>query len=95
MPRRARIAPGELVYHTLNLANGRNELFSKPEDYAAFEESWLQRCTAFQFACSLWRKLNDDRESLLSAWPLDGPENWVDWVNEFKLMPRSKRYGDA
>jgi len=37
MPRRARIAPGELVYHTLNRANGRNELFSKPEDYAAFE----------------------------------------------------------
>ena len=22
-----------------------------------------------------------DRESLLSAWPLDRPENWVDWVN--------------
>jgi len=31
--------------------------------------------------CSLWRKLNGDRESLLSAWPLDRPENWVDWVN--------------
>ena len=37
MPRRARIVPGELVYHTLNGANGRNELFSKPEDYVAFE----------------------------------------------------------
>jgi putative transposase len=31
--------------------------------------------------CSLWRKLNGDRESLMSAWPLDRPENWVDWVN--------------
>lgn len=37
MPRRARIATGELVYHTLNRANGRNQLLSKPEDYAAFE----------------------------------------------------------
>ena len=37
MPRRARITPGGLVYHTLNRANGRNELFSKPEDYG----EWL------------------------------------------------------
>ena len=171
-PRRARIAPGELVYHTLNRANGRNELFSKPEDYAAFERimaaamhrfptrllayclmpnhwhmvlwprkdgevtaflRWLtlthsqrlhaQRHTAgyghiyqgrfksfpieqdqsllnvLRYVernalranlvdqaqdwrwCSLWGKLNGDRESLLSAWPLDRPENWVDWVN--------------
>ena len=32
--------------------------------------------------CSLWRKLNGDRESLLTAWPLDRPEDWVGWVNE-------------
>jgi putative transposase len=32
--------------------------------------------------CSLWRKLNSDRESLLSAWPLDRLENWLAWVNE-------------
>ena len=31
--------------------------------------------------CSLWRKLSCDRDSLLSAWPLDTPENWVAWVN--------------
>jgi hypothetical protein len=37
MPRRARITPGGWVYHTLNRANGRSELFSKPEDYVAFE----------------------------------------------------------
>jgi REP element-mobilizing transposase RayT len=37
MPRRARIAPGEIIYHALNRANGRTQLFDKPEDYAAFE----------------------------------------------------------
>jgi putative transposase len=36
-PRRARIAPGEIIYHALNRANGRSQLFDKPEDYAAFE----------------------------------------------------------
>ena len=37
MPRRARIAPGEIIYHALNRANGRSRLFDKPEDFAAFE----------------------------------------------------------
>ena len=37
MPRRARIAPGEIIYHALNRANGRSQLLDKPEDYAAFE----------------------------------------------------------
>jgi putative transposase len=37
MPRRARIAPGEIIDHALNRANGRSQLFYKPEDYAAFE----------------------------------------------------------
>ena len=32
--------------------------------------------------CSLWRKLNGDRDSLLSASPLDTPEDWVNWVNK-------------
>jgi putative transposase len=37
MPRRARIASGEIIYHALTRANGRSQLFDKPEDYAAFE----------------------------------------------------------
>ncbi len=31
--------------------------------------------------CSLWRRLNGDRESLLSKWPVDIPADWVGWVN--------------
>src|SRR5579884_2518325 len=37
MPRRPRSAPGGLVYHALNRANGRSTLFHKEPDYAAFE----------------------------------------------------------
>jgi putative transposase len=37
MPRVARKAPGGLVYHVLNRANGRLRLFKKDEDFAAFE----------------------------------------------------------
>jgi len=37
MPRRARIAPGGLVYHCLHRAVARRALFETDEDYTAFE----------------------------------------------------------
>src|SRR5579864_4498621 len=37
MPRLARRAPGGLVYHVLNRANGRLRLFKKDDDYLAFQ----------------------------------------------------------
>ncbi len=48
MPRRASKAPGELVYHTLNRANGRNKLFSNPENHAAFERIKVAAMHRFQ-----------------------------------------------
>jgi putative transposase len=37
MPRLARKAPGGIVYHVLNRANGRLRLFKKEDDFLAFE----------------------------------------------------------
>ena len=42
MPRRARQAPGGLVYHVLNRAVARLPLFQKDGDYEAFERVLLQ-----------------------------------------------------
>jgi putative transposase len=36
MPRSARVAPGGIVYHIINRANGRLRLFKKEEDFLAF-----------------------------------------------------------
>lgn len=36
MSRQARIAPGGMVYHVINRANGRLKLFKKEEDFLAF-----------------------------------------------------------
>ncbi len=41
MPRTARNAPGGLVYHVLNRANGRLRLFKKNDDFLAFEQVLL------------------------------------------------------
>src|SRR5688572_12556416 len=38
MPRTARAAVGGTVYHILNRGNGRQAIFRKPGDYAAFVE---------------------------------------------------------
>ena len=37
MPRAARIAPGDMVFHILNRANRRARIFGHPGDYDAFE----------------------------------------------------------
>jgi putative transposase len=42
MSRQARNAPGGLVYHVLNRANGRLRLFRKDEDFLAFEKVLIQ-----------------------------------------------------
>ena len=42
MPRIARHAPGGIVYHALNRANGRLRLFKKDEDFLAFEQAMQQ-----------------------------------------------------
>jgi len=42
MPRTARHAPGGLVYHVLNRANGRLRLFKKEADFLAFEKVLLE-----------------------------------------------------
>ena len=46
MPRAARVTPGGLVYHVLNRGVGRNRLFFKDADYAAFEEIMAETLAA-------------------------------------------------
>ena len=47
MPRKARVAPGGMVFHVLNRGVGRRRLFEKEGDYAAFEAiiaETLEKC---------------------------------------------------
>lgn len=44
MGRPLRVAPGGLVYHVLNRANGRQRLFDDDGDYVAFERVLAQAC---------------------------------------------------
>jgi len=49
--------------------------------------------------CSLWRRLNGDEESLLSAWPIDMPTDWLGQVSEaqsaaeLEVLRRSENRG--
>src|SRR5687768_16729675 len=42
MPRKARVAPGGVVYRVLNRAAGRTNLFRMEQDFAAFERVMVQ-----------------------------------------------------
>ena len=42
MPRNARVDVGEEIYHVINRANGRLQIFSKDEDYKLFEQILLE-----------------------------------------------------
>lgn len=42
MARMARVAVGDVVYHVLNRANGRAQIFESPEDYKHFESLLLE-----------------------------------------------------
>jgi len=44
MSRTARNAPGGLIYHVINRGVGRQTLFHKDEDYAAFERVMAEAC---------------------------------------------------
>jgi len=44
MGRPLRVAPGGLVYHVLNRANGRQRLFDDDDDFSAFEWVLTQAC---------------------------------------------------
>jgi putative transposase len=54
MPRQARQAPGGMVYHVLNRANGRLRLFKKDDDYRAFERVLLQAHQRFPMRILDW-----------------------------------------
>src|SRR3954463_478663 len=42
MPRVARNAPGGIIFHVMNRANGRLHLFKKPQDFLAFEQVLIE-----------------------------------------------------
>jgi putative transposase len=44
VPRTARIAPGDVVFHVLNRANARAQIFGSDQDYLAFERILAETC---------------------------------------------------
>lgn len=42
MPRQTRVSVGNAIYHVINLANGRTQIFYTEKDYCHFEELLLE-----------------------------------------------------
>src|SRR5205809_6716904 len=54
MPRIARVAPGDHVYHVMKRANGRLRLFRKPDDCQAFYRVLMQAMTRHPTRLLAW-----------------------------------------
>ena len=79
MPRRQRLAAGDLAYHVLNRRVGRLPLFDKPTDYATFEKILAEaqdstgiRIAAYCLMLNHWHLLlwprRDDELSEVLRW---------------------------
>ena len=88
MPRTARNAPGGLIYHVLNRANGRLRLFKKEEDFLAFErvmklafERFPIRVLAWCFMSNhwhlvLWPQRDGDLTAFMRQLTLTHAQRW-------------------
>jgi putative transposase len=95
MSRRARVAPGGLVYHALNRAAARLPLFHKAADYAVFERVMAEamklhptRLLAYCLMPNHWH---------LVLWPrVDGELSaFVGWLSLTHAMRYRTHYHDA
>ena len=95
MPRTARAAPGGYCYHVLNRGNARQDVFHKPDDYAAFvkllsqaNEKLPMRLLAYclmpnHFHLVLWPK----KEGELSR--------WMQWLLTSHVRRYHQHYGSS
>ncbi|NLE59052.1 MAG: hypothetical protein GX616_11870 [Planctomycetes bacterium] len=95
MPRRARVAPGGLVYHVFNRAVARLPLLQKPADYVAFECVLVEarqrhptRLLAYCLMPNHWHMV---------LWPREDGEltAFVRWLTHTHTMRWHTHYGSA
>jgi putative transposase len=72
MPRSPRVAPGGLVYHVVNRANGRLRLFRKEADFAAFYKILLHAQERHPIRLLAWCVMNNHWHFV--AWPREDGE---------------------
>lgn len=91
MPRQARRAPGGIIYHVLNRAAGRKELFADEGDYAAFIRVLARTVEAMQMRiCGfclmpnhwhlvLWPREDGDLARFMQKLTITHVRRWVEY----------------
>ena len=72
MPRSPRVAPGGLVYHVVNRANGRLRLFRKQQDFLAFYNVLVQAYQRHPIRLLAWCLMQNHWHFV--AWPREDGE---------------------
>src|SRR3954454_25025382 len=89
MPRVARNAPGGIIFHVMNRANGRPHLFKKPQDFLAFEQVLIEAhrrvpgCRVLDWCCMgnhwhlvLWPRRDGELTAFMRCLTLTHAQRW-------------------
>ena len=80
MPRTARASAGNVVYHVINRGNARNDVFHKPEDFAAFLKLMRQASERLPMRLLAYCLMNNHFHLVL--WPHEDGDlsRWMQWL---------------
>lgn len=95
MPRTARASAGGLCYHVLNRGNARQEVFHKPDDYAAFARLLGEASERLPMRLVAWCLMPNHFHLVL--WPRrDGDlSRWMQWLLTAHVRRYHRHYGSS
>lgn len=95
MPRTARASKGGHVYHVINRGNGRQTVFHKPDDYAAFVNLMVEANQRIAMRLCGYCLLGNHFHLIL--WPRkDGDlSRWMQWLLTAHVRRYHRHYGGS
>ena len=95
MARRPRISLGNYCYHVLNRGNGRNEVFHKDGDYAAFMKLMKEASERSPMRLLSWCLMPNHFHLVL--WPKDDGDlsKWMQWLTTAHVRRYHRHYDSS
>ena len=95
MPRTSRASQGGYVYHVLNRGNGRNDVFHKLDDFAAFVRLMRESHDHVPMRLTGYCLLNNHFHLLL--WPYNDGDlsRWMQWLLTSHVRRYHRHYGGS
>ncbi|HUG66854.1 MAG TPA: transposase [Pirellulaceae bacterium] len=95
MPRTSRASKGGYVYHAPNRGNGRNDVFHKPDDFAAFVRLMRESHDHVPMRLTGYCLLNNHFHLLLWSYNDGDLSRWMQWLTTSHVRRYHRHYGGS